>query len=321
MTNDAPPFADLLESLRPAAAFLVGEAGDHGDRLVSLGLRNQLVANGVATTGRPRAAGVFVAGGGDGSCRPAVLEQVRRLSARFPATPLVIPPSSFERAPHELAAAVADRSGPSWIYAREPESLAAARSCGFAEGVVLGIDDDLSLRLGRSRFLQRLRARAAARHILVVERMDQPEAVASPPPDQERARERAAAWMRAASREIMPDPLRRAAHRWSALRELAPQAQTPFAVTTVAHLMNEHAELRSLPVFADDIVLPERHSFGEFCALVAGSAAIVTNRAHVAALGGMLEKPAYLVPGRWPRLRSFYAQSLAAEGRVRLLDL
>jgi hypothetical protein len=77
--------------------------------------------------------------------------------------------------------------------------------------------------------------------------------------------------------------------------------------------------LAQLPLYADDIADPAVCGFGRFGPLVAGAAAVVTDRISVAMLATLLDKPTWVRPGTYHKVRGVFRSSLAMRRNVRLI--
>ena len=96
-------------------------------------------------------------------------------------------------------------------------------------------------------------------------------------------------------------------------------AQTPFARGAAERIVAEMPRLRDLPVCADDVARPDVCSFARFGELIAGAAAVATDRLPVAILASLLDKPTWVRPGTYHKVRGVFRQSLAMRRNVRLI--
>jgi exopolysaccharide biosynthesis predicted pyruvyltransferase EpsI len=168
----------------------------------------------------------------------------------------------------------------------------------------------MAFRLRGSSFVAELRARSRERHVLFVERRDAESmgAGARPP-------------VRVPLKRIAPAALKRPLKRWWVrARELSSGRNTPFFELAYGTAVAERPELRSLPVYAADVSDHSMYDFAGFCRAIAGAAAVVTNRLHVAILGALLEKPVWVSTGAYHKIRGIYEYSLTDDPRVRLLE-
>ena len=117
----------------------------------------------------------------------------------------------------------------------------------------------------------------------------------------------------------MVERLRGFARRLKPHRFPAEAAQTPFARSAMERISAEMPALKTLPVYADDVADPAVCGFGRFTELVAGAAAVVTDRISVAVLATLLEKPVWVRPGTYHKVRGVFRHSLATRRNVRLI--
>ena len=127
-----------------------------------------------------------------------------------------------------------------------------------------------------------------------------------------------------ADREKAPGPgmvgrLLGAAKRLRPHRFPAEAAQTPFARGGIERVSAEMPGLKELPVYADDVADPAVCGFGRFAELVAGAAAVVTDRISVAMFATLLDKPVWVRPGTYHKVRGVFRHSLAMRKNVRLI--
>lgn len=332
--------------------------GNHGDTLIEMGSRLVLERRHVRlTTDAAQADAIVINGGGAlgvelwGQGLPGLYS----FGQGFRRKPLVILPSSFYFADNHAAAALANRSAPAYLFARDRYSLARLQTQLFDEQIQLGSGDDMAFALRGSPWLAPLRARAAARHILLVERFDV-EAITAPPgaaaagingnPLKARSGLKARAaqslgapnnhqgWnsrsfskssvgaalargRRRAAKQWLPGPIKRAAKRVLHRRRTAASG---FTSTTLERLYSRAPQYRGLPVMAQDISSPVGFTFSQFVDAIVNAAVVITTRLHVGILAALLDKPTYLVSGgaRYPKLQGVYEYSMADLPHVQL---
>jgi hypothetical protein len=328
-------------------AHLFHARGDHGDRLAEIAAEALLHASGVYTTGNPTRADLIVVGSGS-FCDDfkGGFDPIDSFARRFPLKPLVVLPSSFHLHAADVARVFMARIEPAYVYARDPHSIEVLEELRIPWPVSIGLDDDVTFHLTDTEYFQQLLALREEKYVLVVERREgakpnhngangepsvrlevtavdpllPPSASFSEtpaPPDKvmdDRGTEQPKApgpgvvkRLRGIARALRP-------HRWP-----AEAAATPFAKSAVERVGVELPALKGLPVYADDVADPAVCSFGRFGPLVAGAAAVVTDRISVAILGSLLDKPVWVRPGTYHKVRGVFRHSLAMRKNVRLI--
>jgi hypothetical protein len=336
---------ETLARFEGKRAHLHHASGDHGDRLAELAAEALLHASGVYTVRNPHRADLIVVGSGS-YCDDfkGGFDTIDSFARRFPLKPLVVLPSSFHLHAADVARVFMARIEPASVYARDSHSIEVLEEMRIPWPVSIGLDDDVTFHLPETEYFQQLLALREEKYVLVVERgegprkprpngapgpgvqlevtavdpLHPPSAGLSEAPSASDNGGEAAQPMRPAGPGVL-ERLRGLArslrpHRWP-----ADAAQTPFARGAVERIGNELPALKQLPVYADDIADPAVCSFGRFGPLVAGAAAVVTDRISVAVLACLLEKPVWVRPGTYHKVRGVFRHSLAMRKNVRLI--
>lgn len=336
---------DTFARFEGKRAHLHHAKGDHGDRLAELAAEGLLHASGVYTVGNPARADVIVVGSGS-YCDDfkGGFDTIDSFARKFPVKPLVVLPSSFHLHAADVARVFMARIEPAYVYARDPHSLEVLEELRIPWPVSIGLDDDVTFHLAETEYFRELLAVREEKYVLVVERRESsrrgksngdpavrlevtgidpllpPSASFSdtpaPPQDNATAAGNGGAKqagpgvvgrLRGFARALRP-------HRWP-----VEATQTPFARSAVDRVSLELPHLKDLPLYADDIADPAVCSFGRFGPLIAGAAAVVTDRISVAILATLLEKPVWVRPGTYHKVRGVFRHSLAARKNVRLI--
>ena len=338
---------DTLAKFDGRRAHLRHARGDHGDRLAEMAAEALLHACGVYTISNPAKADLIVVGSGS-YCDDfkGGFDIIDSFARKFPVKPLVVLPSSFHLHAADVARVFMARIEPAYVYARDGHSIEVLEELRIPWPVSIGLDDDVLFHLGQNEYFQQLLATRADKHVLVVERRDSgrrragngerdasvhlevtgmdpllpPSAsfsdTAAPAPGPgdggdapgNGARKGGLAGrLGGLARSLRP-------HRWP-----AEAAQTPFARLAVERVGMELPALKHLPVFADDIADPAVCGFNRFAETVAAAAAVVTDRISVAVLATLLDKPVWVRPGTYHKVRGVFRHSLAMRKNVRLI--
>ena len=344
---------DTLAKFDGKRAHLHHARGDHGDRLAEMAAEAMLHAAGVYTVRNPDKADLIVVGSGS-YCDDfkGGFDTIDAFARRFPLKPLVVLPSSFHLHAADVARVFMARIEPAYVYARDAHSIEVLEELRIPWPVSIGLDDDVTFRMTETEYYQQLLAMRAEKHLLMVERRDagrqggpngagaggsgvrlevtgmEPmlppsvgfsetlapgagDANGAPGGGSNGAAGPAGAGMvnrlRGFARALRP-------HRWP--REAA---QTPFARSAIERVGMEMPALKELPVCADDIADPAVCGFARFAETVATSAAVVTDRISVAILATLLDKPVWVRPGTYHKVRGVFPHSLAMRKNVRLI--
>lgn len=336
---------DTFARFEGKRAHLHHARGDHGDRVAELAAEGLLHASGVYTVGNPARADVIVVGSGS-YCDDfkGGFDTIDSFARKFPLKPLVVLPSSFHLHAADVARVFMARIEPAYVYARDPHSIEVLEELRIPWPVSIGLDDDITFHLAKTEYFRELLALREEMYVLVVERRESrrrgqsngdpavrlevtgmdallpPSASFSdtpaPPQDSATAAGNDGAKpagpgvverLRGFARALRP-------HRWP-----PEAAQTPFARSAVERVSLELPHLKHLPLYADDIADPAVCGFGRFGPLVAGAAAVVTDRISVAILATLLEKPVWVRPGTYHKVRGVFRHSLATRKNVRLI--
>ena len=341
---------DTLAKFEGKRAHLHHARGDHGDRLAEMAAEATLHAAGVYTVRNPDKADLIVVGSGS-FCDDfkGGFDPIDSFARKFPLKPLVVLPSSFHLHAADVARVFMARIEPAYVYARDAHSIEVLEELRIPWPVSIGVDHDVSFRLPETEFFQQLLAMRSEKHLLVVERRDAGGKRAAGVPNGANGDEGAGVRLEVTSvmpvlppsasfsdtpappadaaegagagdrRPGMAERLRGFAralrpHRW-------PQgaAQTPFVRGAVDRVGMEMPALKDLPVYADDVADPAVCGFNRFAESVAAAAAVVTDRISVAILATLLDKPVWVRPGTYHKVRGVFRHSLAMRKNVRLI--
>jgi hypothetical protein len=335
------PLDQTLLKFDGKRAHLYHPRGDHGDRLAELAAEALLHASGVYTVRNPAKADLIVVGSGSsGDDFKGGFEPIDSFARRFPTKPLVVLPSSFHLHAADVARVFMARIEAAYVYAREAHSIGVLEELRIPWPVSIGLDHDVTFHLANTEYFQQLLALRSEKYVLVVERKDAarkrdaqagngksmldadpllpPSASFSETSTPGLSAEAGDAMGRPAS-PGMVERLRGLARRLSPHRWPAEAPNTPFARGAVDRISAELPALKQLPIYADDIADPKVCSFGRFGPLVAGAAAVVTDRISVAMLATLLDKPTWVRPGTYHKVRGVFRTSLAMRRNVRLI--
>lgn len=341
------PLADTLARFDGKRAHLFHPNNDHGDRLAELAAEALLAASGVWTVKNPERADLVVVGsGGMADDYKGGFEPIESFARRYPIKPLIVLPSSFHLHAADVARVFMSRIEPAFVYAREPHSIEILDSLRIPWPVSIGLDHDVTLHLGQTELFQQLLAGRSEGYVLIVEGGNAANGHAKPSQSRPVMRVRDAMLpegftgmtppglgdtgaavfpeqdpagsdpgmlgrLRGLGRKLTSSLAR---HRWP-----SEATQTAFARSAAERVFAELPKLRELPVYADDIARAEVCSFGRFAELIAGAAAVATDRLSVAILSSLLEKPTWVRPGTYHKVRGVFRQSLAMRKNVRLI--
>jgi hypothetical protein len=335
------PLAETLTRFDGKRAHLFHPRGDHGDHLAEIAAEAMLAAAGVYTVRNPDRADLLVVGsGGMADDFKGGFEPIESFARRYPVKPLVVLPSSFHLHAADVARVFMSRIEPAFVYAREQHSIDILDSLRIPWPVSIGLDHDVTFHLAETEYFQQLLAGRSEGYVLVVENRVQPngepqkkpqaaiEIYHTPgmrldsPPAASRTEDARDEGDRAATGGVL-HRLRGFGKRLTSgiarHRFPAAAAQTPFARGAVERLSAEMPALRDLPVYADDVARPDVCPFARFGELVAGAAAVATDRLPVAILASLLDKPTWVRPGTYHKVRGVFRQSLALRKNVRLI--
>jgi hypothetical protein len=335
------PLDQTLLKFEGKRAHLHHPRGDHGDRLAEIAAEALLHASGVYTVRNPAKADLIVVGSGSyGDDFKGGFDPIDSFARRFPTKPLVVLPSSFHLHAADVARVFMARIEAAYVYAREQNSIDVLEGLRIPWPVSIGLDHDVTFHLVNTEYFQQLLALRSEKYVLVVERrggQKRPQGLlaagqaslevesvlppsgtlsdAAPMPGGDVGNVAPAPAPRLGFAERLRNVARRLSpHRWP-----ADAARTPFAVNAMERIGGELPALRQLPVYADDIADPKVCGFGRFGPLVAGAAAVVTDRLPVALLATLLDKPVWVRPGTYHKVRGVFRHSLATRRNVRLI--
>ena len=336
------PLDQTLLKFDGKRAHLHHPQADHGDRLAAIAAEALLHASGVYTVRNPAKADLIVVGSGSyGDDFKGGFDPIDSFARKFPTKPLVVLPSSFHLHAADVARVFMARIEAAYVYAREQNSIDVLEGLRIPWPVSIGLDHDVTFHLVNTEYFQQLLALRSEKYVLVVERRGtqkrrdgllaagqaglEVESVLPPSGTLSDARPLIGADVGNAGPAV-PAPrlgfaerLRNVARKLSPHRWPAEAAHTPFAVGAMERIGNELPALKELPVYADDIADPKVCGFGRFGPLVAGAAAVVTDRISVALLATLLDKPVWVRPGTYHKVRGVFRHSLASRRNVQLI--
>jgi|Deesub1362A_J573_1020465.scaffolds.fasta_scaffold01190_4 exopolysaccharide biosynthesis predicted pyruvyltransferase EpsI len=321
--------SDFFALVRGARIFFDPLWGNNGDKLIALGSLEAFRRHGIKLTRSPKHAQAIVLNGGGGMTpRWGALGVLYNYVRSYPNKMIVVLPSSWESVETGgLTDALSlPRRAPVFLFAREKYSLEALYALSVKyKNLTVGLDHDMAFQLQDTDFLARLKRRAEAKHILVVERKDKeasPGVKCSRPVLISLISNVVPAGVRTAL------PLRtrvKIASLLAPVERLITKLQTgsyeesAFYEQALQLVKNNHREHADLPVYVADVSLPTVCNFRNFCLAVAHAAVVITTRLHVAILAALLGKPTYLKEGPWHKIKGVYEYSLKEFGYVEMI--
>ena len=335
------PLSETLARFDGKRAHLFHPRNDHGDRVAEMAAEAMLAAAGVYTVRNPDRADLMVVGsGGMADDFKGGFEPIESFARRFPVKPLVVLPSSFHLHAADVARVFMSRIEPAFVYARDPHSIEILDSLRIPWPVSIGLDHDVTFSFTQTEFYTQLLATRSEGYVLVVENRDagngQPADKSNKsnekhnvaelsviPANSESPADGAAGDSEKPHDDGVFRRLRGIGRRMTSMLGRHPwppgAAKTPFAKGAVERITAEIPRLAELPVYADDIARPDVCSFGRFAELVAGAAAVATDRLAVGILASLLDKPTFVRPGTYHKTRGVFRHSLAQQRNVRLI--
>lgn len=322
-TNLLQPLQTELAQFQGKRIFFEPLEGNNGDNLIGMGGLELLRRVGVKFVRSPHQAEAIVVNGGAGMTDiwGHGFKVLKNYNQHYSSIPLIVLPSSFIFSKTDFPTLFRERTSPAFIYTRERYSLKILEDLNFPGDVRLGIDDDMAFYLKDAAYIQKLRAKTAQKHILIVERND-PESVTNNRQSQQTTKP-SSSWKRqippaikmTIKRQLLWRMKRRAVGKNIAEMDL----QSPFTQEWQKQILEDYPNLQDLPVCAADISDPEICSFDRFGQLIAEAAVVVTTRLHVGILAAMLDKPTYLKSGSYHKIRGIFEYSLADKDNVWLI--
>ncbi|QDV72319.1 polysaccharide pyruvyl transferase family protein [Botrimarina mediterranea] len=307
----------LVETLNPYAGrpvYLDRLHGNHGDALIVMGAEQACRRAGCRIVDTPEEAdAIFVVGGAGLSSvwGGAYCELERYYEGSLAAKPLVIFPSTLSFEASDFVDRINHRPGATVLFARERPSLERAQAVAWGPRVLLGLDDDTAFHLRDTDWLQSLKSRTRARHLLIVERRDaeslggQPEATVRAPSTLKRL---APMWLK---RRVKLSSHMRSRTDTSFYRWAVEESERSLGISP-----------KDVPVVPIDISQQSIVSFDRFLSLITDAAAVVTTRLHVGILAALLDKPTVMVGGdrKYAKISGIYQQSMTEMDCVRYFD-
>lgn len=298
-----------LAMLRGRRVYFHRFPGNLGDQLIAMGAFAAMRRAGIRLVREAAdAEAILITGGGAMNnfwgVGLAALEQMSREQSE---TPLIVLPQTYLLDGVDLGRHLAGRRAPAVLFARERTSLAALEGAGLPGGVRIGLDHDMAMHLIGTAWIDRLKARARADHVLIVERTDLE--ATTPAGGPVRGIDRL--------KRMVPTRVKRPIKRLLG-RGDGPRP-TAYSDAALGLLLADLPSLRGLPVHREDISEPPG-SLRRFMDLIARAGAVYTNRLHVGIGAALLGKPTYMESGNYFKIRAVFEHSLAGWPNVRMVD-
>ena len=294
----------VLTSL-PKPIHLSFVPGNNGDSLIHMGASALLESIGEKSVELKDARSVVIVGHGVFTYREFDsldgLNPMRTIKQCQDKALVLLPFSTLPGNAKLLAAQLNKRSKPTWVFCRETISKDILQTLLLPE-VKLETGHDAAFALATSNFIEVLKSKSKASHVLVVERFDNESATESPGLFKISEKIRA----------LVPESIRRALKSRMLDRIYS---STPFAESIQASLPDD---LRELPLMAGDVSQQQNYSFATFIASINEAACVHATRLHVAILAAMLGKPTVLYAGKNHKFKGIYEYSMRDLGHVKL---
>jgi exopolysaccharide biosynthesis predicted pyruvyltransferase EpsI len=292
-------------------------AGNNGDELILKGsefLIDQARCDRVSDPSRAEL--ILINGGFKSDFWPHANETIRDLSARFPAIPLAILPSSFLFEKTDFPALFSGRTSPATLFARELQSLEILNSMAFDVPVTFGLDHDTAFALRDDPKYQTLAQRTPTTDVLIVERGDAESSTGHV--DSERL---APGFVRTIAATVLPRSIAMAGAR--TLRKLkggsAPASESAFITRALALAEKELGRPVESRVISD-ISRRSACDFDGFCDTVADARVVVSTRLHVGILGSVLGRRTFAVAGNNHKIPGIYEYSMKDDPNSTLIN-
>ncbi len=311
-TPNSRSIDSVLGELNGQKVFFDKLHGNNGDRLISMGGQVSLDKAGVKCVDRWQEGTAIVVTGGAGLSSVwggAYAEVSEYCHGEAGKLPLVILPSTMSFESGDFADSLRDRQGRTVVFAREQYTYQRLLDCKF-HNVEIGLDHDMAFALSDSDFINRLKASASQRHLLVVERRDA-EALSGEP-------EKAVA-APGFLKKIVPIQFKRT---YKLRKHEAERKRSRFAKWVHQEIKNFFPTADSTNSRYIDVSLAGLVSFQNFCDLVKNASVVATTRLHVAILAALLGKPTLVIPGSkaYGKIQGIYEQSLKDMEHVKIVE-
>jgi len=296
--------------------------GNNGDRLIYEGSAFALRSAGAVLVETPEQAEVIVFTGGFyvSDKWPDGLDVLKDYNERLPDTPIVLLPQSFWFTTTDFPSLFASRRAPAQIFVRETTSYDIIKEMVFPGDVSLGLGDDMALSLRGAPWRDRYLAKSAAKHIIVIERIDKESPhnkMRLQTPDRYVGKK----GVKGLLKQFIPMSIKRGMRRkraWNTARTL--EQTSTFAAFAQETVRREHPDLADLPIAYGDISLPDLVDFDGFCSMIAEAGVVFSDRLHGGICAAMLDKPTYIRPSDNHKIPGIHALSLTEMSHVTLLD-
>lgn len=301
-------------------AYLPRVAGNHGDRLILLGLLRLLRQNSVTLVHSPRAADwiIIQGSGGMNDYWGSALLPFKYFLRAYPRKPIAVMPSSYFFQETDFGALLCRRESPCVLFAREHMSLRYLLGIKTMPPVEVCLDHDTALALKGTKLFSVPPGRSPA-YILIIERRDAEHHASSLEP-----LKTAWVWRRSLLLEAAKAAIRPARRTFFRLQWRARNAFSSESLTSSFQDECEALIARDLPHFAHlprvvaDVSNPLRYTFRQFCSLISRASAIITTRLHPGIMGAALGIPTYLRGGGYGKIAAVFEYSLRAYPSVHL---
>ncbi len=301
--------AEIMDQYDQQRVFFEPVGGNHGDTLIELGSRYFLAKYQLEYVDRPEQAQLLIVNG-SGSFAVELwspgLVGLKQLSAKFPALPMIVLPSSYQFLQTDFASAFLGRTAPTFLFARETASYARIANLDYPAPVYPLLHPDMAFELRDSPFLEVLQKSTQSKHVLLIERFDR------------EATTRTTYEMNVSSsvKKAVPAPVKRFLKK--GLHRIRRQ-KSGFTTGALSRLYSEHPEFRGLPVIVEDVSSNVGFTFDQFLQFIAQAAVVISNRLHAAILAAMLGKTTIVLSGHpYGKLEACFEYSLKDDPNTRL---
>ncbi|MEM6551175.1 MAG: polysaccharide pyruvyl transferase family protein [Planctomycetota bacterium] len=277
---------------------------------------------------RPAEAEVIFLNGGATmtECWRSGFRRLYDYGSRYPDTPVVVLPSSFDIRQTDFPALLRRRRARTLLIARDRRSLRCLEAMVLPPVCELALSDDAAFELAGSRLIREWKAESKEKHVLVVIRGDREGLASEAGSGYDKAPFRPLPWWRRPRHFVRHVVLPRLVSRRDRQEGPAVDLNAALAVDGTADLIRlvprHSAELSGLgcPVVSLDVSDPRAYSFETFCRLIAEAKAVVTTRLHVGVFSALLEKQTVMVGQSYGKLEGIYERSMQTMGHVSLID-
>ena len=291
--------------------------GNHGDELIVMGIEQLAAQTGLSFSSElQKAQHLLIKGGGALlDIYPSLLEQFKTFLSEHSSVPTTILPTSYLLHSTSMSELVGQRTAPLHIYAREQISYDLLKKQSFFGPVSISRDHDTAFHLEASAYISQLK-KISPKHILIVERIDR-EALGNKRQLHGAAPKSTA--LKKLARTMIPAKLRAQIHQLLG-RSASDAGKSPFAVSALERIYDEHPEFQHLPVKALDVSSSTCcEKMEDFSEIIASSAVVFSTRLHVGILSALLDIPTYLVEGVYHKISGIYDYTMREMEHVQLI--